>query len=79
MHFFNPEQIDNQIDQEKSRTVKICLVKYKCVLLLTFMLLCLGQFIYLIFSSKPSAELVNKVLEQLIKFSNKSVAVEESE
>jgi hypothetical protein len=39
-------EINNQIRNENSRTVKICLVKYKCVIIVTLMILCFVQFIF---------------------------------
>jgi hypothetical protein len=41
-------EIDEQIDTEQSRIVKIFMLKYKCVLIFTFMLLCILQFAYII-------------------------------
>jgi hypothetical protein len=42
------KEADMQIRNEQSRTVKIFLMKYKCILILTFMILALGQMIYII-------------------------------
>jgi len=40
--------VNRQMKEEKSRVVRIFLLKYKCILLLTFMLLSSGQFIYIL-------------------------------
>ena len=37
-----------QIKHEQSRTVKICLVKYKCILLVIFLILALLQMLYIL-------------------------------
>ena len=41
-------QVDNQIKKESSRTVKIFLVKYKCILLFTFLGFAVFQMIYIL-------------------------------
>ncbi len=40
--------INEQMRNEKSRTVKIFLLKYKCILIFTLLALTLGQFTYII-------------------------------
>ena len=48
--------INTQLETEKSRTVKIFLVKYKCILILTFLLLALAQMIYIMIDKLASDE-----------------------
>ena len=43
----NFKETDRQIEQEESRVVKICLVKYKCILILVFAIICVLQFVLL--------------------------------
>lgn len=42
-------EINQQFANEKSRTVKLCMLKYRCVLMFTFMLLAFLQFLYIMF------------------------------
>ena len=42
------QNVEHGLKGEKSRIVKIALIKYKCILMLTFFLLCVMQFIYII-------------------------------
>lgn len=64
-------EINEQIRTEKSRTVKIFLLKYKCILLFTFILLSFGQFLY-IMSDKLSAnsDLYSNLSQMSSSFSN---------
>jgi hypothetical protein len=43
------EQMNAQFANEKSRTVKVCMLKYKCVLLFTFLLLACLEFVYIMY------------------------------
>ena len=42
-------EMNVQFANEKSRTVKMCMLKYRCVLMFTFMLLSFMQFGYIVF------------------------------
>ena len=42
-------ELNEQFSHEKSRTVKMCILKYKCILMFTFMFLCFLQFMYILF------------------------------
>jgi hypothetical protein len=46
MQTFDAE-INAQFANEKSRTVKICMLKHKCILMFTFLLLAFIQFVYI--------------------------------
>ena len=48
MQNLQPEEVDNAIQDEKSRTVKIFMVKYKCVLLFTFLGFAIFEMIYIL-------------------------------
>jgi hypothetical protein len=42
-------ELNQQFANETSRSVKFCILKYRCVLMFTFMLLSFLQFLYIIF------------------------------
>jgi len=44
---FNVES-NNQFKNESSRIVKICILKYKCIVICLSVILSLGQFIYIL-------------------------------
>ncbi len=57
--------INEQIRNEKSRTVKIILVKYKCIFLFTFLFLSLGQFIYIMIDKFGQGEDIHLTLRKM--------------
>jgi hypothetical protein len=58
--------IDNQIDSERSRTVKICLVKYKCLLVLIFSTLLVAQTVLVTLGESKTQQLVSRLLNQTL-------------
>jgi uncharacterized membrane protein YqjE len=58
-------EADTQFQNERSRTVKIFLMKYKCILLLTFLLLALAQMVYIMLDKLVSDE---QFMTQLFAF-----------
>jgi len=55
--------VDEQFAKEDSRIVKICLVKYKCILILTLILVCVGQLIYLFVSTVTKDKELMEILK----------------
>jgi hypothetical protein len=58
-------EINDQIRTEKSRTVKIFLLKYKCIFLFTFAFLSFGQFIYIMLDKLSKDGDLNSSLRKL--------------
>ena len=50
----NGGETDKQIKKEKSRIVKIFLVKYKCLLIVIFLVLAIFQMVYLLINKVTS-------------------------
>jgi hypothetical protein len=63
-------EIDEQIETEKSRIVKIFMLKYKCILIFTFMLLCILQFAYIIAKLLLEDEEIKTILISLANAGN---------
>jgi hypothetical protein len=62
------EYIDNQIRGEESRIVKICLIKYKCIIfVLTTLIIAFGQFIYILFANLDKDNSLNVNVNNLVK------------
>ncbi len=61
-------EINAQFASEKSRTVKVCMLKYRCIIMFTFMLLSFLQFCYIMFRELFSKdEIKDKLFEMLEK------------
>lgn len=70
----NFEATDLQIQKEESRIVKICLVKYKCILIALFVIICLVQFALLLLNKPFNSDLFIQQFQSLIaNFSSKNV------
>ena len=70
MDIFNVETVDQQILNEESRIVKMCLIKYKCILIISFIIICLGQFIYILVNSVFEAQEIKDFLRIIIQKEN---------
>jgi K+ transporter len=67
------EQMNVQFAGEKSRTVKVCMLKYKCILLFTFLLLSSLEFIYIMYKETRNDEGFQQSLLSLLgKVTNKT-------
>jgi hypothetical protein len=60
-------EINEQMRHEQSRTVKICMLKYKCIMLFTFLALALFQMIYILVDKLSTNQAFS---EQLFRFLN---------
>lgn len=58
-------EMNAQFANEKSRTVKLCMLKHRCILMFTFMLLSFLQFCYIMFKEVLFSE--DKVKSKLIE------------
>ena len=60
-------ELNQQFANEKSRTVKLCMLKYRCVLMFTFMLLSFLQFLYIIFKEVMAEDELKEKLLLLVE------------
>lgn len=68
-------ELNQQFANEKSRTVKLCMLKYKCVLMFTFMLVAFLQFGYIMFKEFINDEQFKNKLFELIDFVSENSTV----
>lgn len=67
------EQMNAQFAGEKSRTVKICMLKYKCVLLFTFLLLSCLEFVYIMYKEmRGDTDFQQAIISLVGKVTNKN-------
>ena len=59
------EQLNHQFANETSRTVKICMLKHKCILMFSFMLISILQFVYIVFTQLMDDKDTREVLLQM--------------
>ena len=59
------EQLNHQFTNETSRTVKICMLKHKCILMFSFMLISILQFVYIVFTQLMDDKDTREVLLQM--------------
>lgn len=55
--------VDDEIQTEPSRIVKIMLVKYKCAILFTVLILAFLQVIYLVFNQLDESGKIDRILD----------------
>ena len=66
------EDLNTKFANERSRTVKICMLKHRCILMFSFMLISILQFLYIVFNGLMNdSEIKDSVLE-LVKIYSKS-------
>jgi hypothetical protein len=60
-------ELNRQFANEKSRTVKMCMLKNRCILMFTFMLLSFLQLIYICFREVSGEDAFKKQLITLVE------------
>lgn len=59
------DQLNARFANESSRAVKICMLKQKCIIMFSFMLISLLQFVYIVFKEVMDDGQLRGVLLQL--------------
>jgi hypothetical protein len=66
-------EINNKFANENSRTVKVCMLKYKCVLLFTFLLLSCMEFVYIMYKElKEDDKMTSSIVGLINVLTNKT-------
>jgi len=64
-------RMNEEYKQEQSRTIRFCMLKYKCVLIFTFMFLSFFQFLFILFKSVLGDESLSGNLNNLVSLLQK--------
>ena len=65
---FITENMEKGLGSEKSRSVKIMALKYKCILIMTFLFIAILQFIYIIVKEILKDDKLYELLSQFQQF-----------
>jgi hypothetical protein len=71
------EQLNTQFANETSRTVKICMLKHKCILMFSFMLISLLQFVYIALTALMDDKQLTETIIKLVSIYSKTANVTE--
>jgi hypothetical protein len=69
------DQLNKQFANETSRTVKICMLKHKCILMFSFMLISLLQFVYIVFKEVMGDAAIKESFLQIASLYTRSTNV----
>jgi hypothetical protein len=67
------DEMNMEFANEKSVTLKMCMLKHKCILMFSFMLVSILQFLYIILTKVLDDQQMKDAMLQLISMSHRNL------